>query len=206
MRDSLVCIEHPVQVVGLISDTHGLARSEALSALRDVDLIVHSGDIGKREVLAALEEIAPVIAIKGNNDTGPWVRRLPETKRIEIDRLRCYVVHDANRLDFDPARHGYHVVISGHTHLPAVATRGGVLFVNPGSAGPRRFKLPVAIGKLRLPARSQAPAAATRYSFVIPSERQGKVLSERGEGRAGPRLSARPKKRAVTAEIIELAV
>jgi uncharacterized protein len=138
------------QLIGLISDTHGLVRPQALQALRGVDLIIHSGDIGKPEVLQSLKTIAPLVAIKGNIDRDNWARPLPETKALKIGAIRIYVIHNVNDLDFNPAARVFNVVISGHSHKPSIVTREGVLFVNPGSAGPRRFKLPVALGKLHL--------------------------------------------------------
>ena len=137
-----------IRVIGLISDTHGLIRSEALEALNGVELIVHAGDIGNLEVIAALKAIAPVVAIKGNNDIGNWARPLPDTKLVKSGGTRLYVIHNVNDLDCDPVTRGYQAVVSGHSHKPSIATRDGILFVNPGSAGPRRFKLPIAVGKL----------------------------------------------------------
>jgi putative phosphoesterase len=137
-----------LQVIGLISDTHGLVRPEAIKALQGVDLVVHAGDIGKPEVLNALEAIGPLVAIKGNNDIGAWASILPDTRLVQTGSMKLYVIHNVKELDCEPAAEGYAVVISGHSHKPSVMTRDGVLFVNPGSAGPRRFKLPVAVGKL----------------------------------------------------------
>ena len=137
-----------IRVIGLISDTHGLIRPEAVEALDGVELIIHAGDIGKPEVIAALKAIAPVLAIKGNNDIGNWARPLPDTKLVKSGETQLYVIHNVKDLDRDPAARGYQAVVSGHSHKPSVSTRDGVLFVNPGSAGPRRFKLPVAVGKL----------------------------------------------------------
>lgn len=137
-----------IHVIGLISDTHGLIRPEALESLNGVDLIIHAGDIGKPEVIAALKAIAPVLAIKGNNDIGNWARPLPDTKLVKSGDTQLYVIHNVKDLDCDPVGRGYQAVVSGHSHKPSVATRDGVLFVNPGSAGPRRFKLPIAVGKL----------------------------------------------------------
>ena len=134
--------------IGLISDTHGLVRPEALASLQGSDLLIHAGDIGKPEVLTALKKIAPVIAIKGNNDTGSWARKLPDTRKVAMGTLRLYVIHNLQELSFDPAARGFRVVISGHSHKPAIQTKGDVLFVNPGSAGPRRFKLPICVGRL----------------------------------------------------------
>src|SRR5262245_50484591 len=137
-----------IRVIGLISDTHGLIRSEALEALNGVELIIHAGDIGKPEVIAALKAVAPVLAIKGNNDIGNWARPLPDTKLAKLGDTRLYVIHNVKDLDCDPVARGYQAVVSGHSHKPSIATRDGILFVNPGSAGPRRFKLPIAVGKL----------------------------------------------------------
>lgn len=134
----------------MISDTHGLVRPHALDALRGVDLVIHAGDIGKAEVLDALEPIALLHVIKGNNDRGGWAEKLPDTKTISIGGTKLFLIHDVNDLDFDPSGRGVAVVISGHSHQPSIIERDGVLFVNPGSAGPRRFKLPVAVGKLRI--------------------------------------------------------
>jgi putative phosphoesterase len=141
-------IERKHQRIGLIADTHGLLRPEALAALADSDLLIHAGDIGKPEVVAALKKIAPLVAIKGNNDTDSWARRLPETKKITLGALKLYVIHNVKELSFDPAGRGFRVVISGHSHKPVIQTKDNVLFVNPGSAGPRRFKLPICVGKL----------------------------------------------------------
>lgn len=146
-------LPHSLKLIGLIADTHGLIRPQALDALKGVDLIIHAGDIGKPEVLQSLREIAPLVAIKGNIDKNNWAKALPETKGLTIGEIRVYVIHNVNELDLNPAARGYQVVISGHSHKPSVVTRDGVLFVNPGSAGPRRFKLPVALGKLRVSAR-----------------------------------------------------
>ena len=138
------------RLVGVISDTHGLVRPEALEALRGVALIVHAGDIGGPEVLARLREIAPVTAVRGNNDHGPWADALPETDVVDVDGRLLYVLHDVKTLDLDPAAAGFHAVIAGHSHKPSIDERGGVLFLNPGSAGPRRFSLPVALARLRV--------------------------------------------------------
>jgi putative phosphoesterase len=138
----------------LISDTHGLVRPEALAALKGVELIVHAGDIGKPEVLDALQTIAPVAAIKGNNDRASWARQIPEILDLDIKNpirhTTLRVIHNVHDVKTDPASAGIDVIISGHSHKPAIITRDGVLFVNPGSAGPRRFKLPVTVGLLRL--------------------------------------------------------
>jgi putative phosphoesterase len=138
------------QIVGVISDTHGLVRPEALHALRGSTRIIHAGDIGAAAVLEALSAIAPVTAIRGNNDRDAWARRLPKTTAVEVDRARLYVLHDVHDLDLDPRAAGFAAVIAGHSHRPAIARQGGVLFVNPGSAGPRRFTLPIAVARLSI--------------------------------------------------------
>ena len=135
--------------VGLISDTHGLLRPEALLALKGSELIIHAGDIGKPEVLDSLGALAPVMAIRGNNDRGAWARGIPDILELRINGVNVHVIHNVNEIEDDPAVLGIQAVISGHSHKPAIAKREQVLFVNPGSAGPRRFKLPVAIGKIR---------------------------------------------------------
>jgi putative phosphoesterase len=136
--------------IGLISDTHGLLRPQALDALKGVDRILHAGDIGTPEVLSALAAIAPVTAVRGNNDKGQWTTRIAETEVVTLETLRVYVLHDVKELDIDPAVKGFAAVIAGHSHKPKVEDRNGVLFVNPGSAGPRRFKLPVSVGYLEI--------------------------------------------------------
>ncbi len=133
--------------VGLISDTHGLLRPQAVEALRGVQRIIHAGDIGGPEILAALAALAPVAAVRGNNDHGDWAALLPEELTLNIAGVGVRVVHDVKALQLSA---GVRVVIAGHSHKPGVSERGGVLYVNPGSAGPRRFKLPVAIAYLRI--------------------------------------------------------
>jgi putative phosphoesterase len=137
-------------VIGVLSDTHGLLWPETVRALRGADLLIHAGDIGKPKIIEALSSIASLVAIKGNNDRGPWARNLPEAAIVKIDKVTIFVVHDIKDLTVDPAAAGYRVVISGHSHRPSVLRRNGVLFLNPGSAGPRRFKLPVALARLRI--------------------------------------------------------
>ena len=132
--------------VGLISDTHGLLRPQAVAFLRGSDYIVHAGDIGAPEVLEALSAIAPVTAVRGNNDRDAWARGIPDMAGLEVEKVRICVIHD--RADFEGT--GYHVVVSGHSHKPLIEERDGVLYVNPGSAGPRRFKLPIAVAELRI--------------------------------------------------------
>lgn len=135
--------------VGLISDTHGLLRPEAVDALRGSDLIVHAGDVGDPAILAALGSLAPVRAVRGNNDRGRWAAALPDVDRVQIGGVALHVIHDLAALRLDPAA-GCRVVVTGHSHRPAHDVRDGVHFVNPGSAGPRRFSLPVSVGRLSL--------------------------------------------------------
>jgi putative phosphoesterase len=137
-----------VHTVGVISDTHGLLRPEALAALAGVERIVHAGDIGSPDVLAALERIAPVAAVRGNNDREAWAAGIPETEVVEVGDVSLYVLHDLHELDLDPGAAGFAAVIAGHSHQPRVEERAGVLYLNPGSAGPRRFKLPISVARL----------------------------------------------------------
>jgi len=139
-----------VKRIGLISDTHGLLRMEAMEALRGSELILHAGDVGKPEILEELRKIAPVVAVRGNVDTEPWAKALPETAVAEVGATLIYVLHDVNALDLNPATSGFHIVVSGHSHKPGKTERDGVLYINPGSAGPRRFQLPVTVALLRL--------------------------------------------------------
>jgi putative phosphoesterase len=139
--------------IGVISDTHGLLRPQALRALRGVDAIVHAGDVGAPEVLEGLGAIARVIAVRGNNDRGGWARALPETRTLTIGGARVHVVHDVKELAIDPREAGVNVVIAGHSHKPLVEEREGVLYLNPGSAGPRRFTLPISVAMLTVGAR-----------------------------------------------------
>jgi putative phosphoesterase len=136
--------------LGVIADTHGLMRPEALEALAGSDLILHAGDVGSPSILDALRTIAPVVAIRGNNDKAEWARELAETEVVEAGGHYIYMLHDRNDLDLDPAAAGFRVVVSGHSHRPVQEERRGVLFLNPGSAGPRRFRLPVTLALLRL--------------------------------------------------------
>jgi len=136
--------------VGVISDTHGLLRSEAVAALTGSELIIHSGDIGSLAVLEGLQSIAPVVAIRGNNDKGAWTARLRPCEVIEVGEATLYVVHDLGELDLDPATAGFHAVIAGHSHRPSIEMRKGVLYVNAGSAGPRRFSLPITVARLEV--------------------------------------------------------
>jgi putative phosphoesterase len=143
--------------VGLISDTHGLLRPEALTTLAGADYIIHAGDIGDANILEQLSAIAPVTAVRGNNDKGAWSSRIPETEVLQVGAAMIYVIHDVSALDLDPAAAGFHAVIAGHSHHPSIALRQGVLFINPGSAGPRRFKLPVSVGWLTVSGTSIKP-------------------------------------------------
>ncbi|MBZ5660009.1 MAG: metallophosphatase family protein [Acidobacteriia bacterium] len=136
--------------IGIISDTHGLLREEALLALKGSDLIIHAGDVGDPKIIQSLKSLAPVFAVRGNVDTEPWAQALPETEVIEAGPATIYVLHDVHALDLDPRASGFHIVISGHSHKPARTEHGGVLFLNPGSAGPRRFQLPVTLARLDL--------------------------------------------------------
>ena len=137
-------------IVGIISDTHGLLRSEASNRLRGCDIIIHAGDIGSPDVIDQLELVAPVRAIRGNIDKGAWASAYPHDDVIEIGGKYIYVLHNLAELDLDPAAAGFHVVVSGHSHQPKIENKDGILFVNPGSAGPRRFTLPIAIAKLEI--------------------------------------------------------
>ena len=148
-------------VVGVISDTHGLLRPEALCALRGSDMIIHAGDVGKPEVIDRLGEVAPVHVVCGNIDQGSWAAALPMTELVEVGDHRFFVLHDIAQLDVDPVAAGFAAVVFGHSHRPSIETRNGVLFLNPGSAGPRRFKLPVSIGELLIDGNSVVARLAT---------------------------------------------
>jgi putative phosphoesterase len=140
----------PERHIGIISDTHGLVRPEAIASLRGVDMILHAGDIGASQVLETLSEIAPVVAVRGNNDKGEWAEALPDWEVVEIGSVSIYMLHDLKEIDISPSGAGFQVVVSGHSHKPSLEDRRGVLYVNPGSAGPRRFTLPVSIAELRV--------------------------------------------------------
>lgn len=137
-------------IVGVISDTHGLLRPEAVQALHGSEQIIHAGDIGAPEIIAELKKIAPVTAIRGNVDVQTWARAFPATEIVELAGKTIYVIHDVNTMDLNPAAAGFDVVISGHSHQPKQETKNGVLYLNPGSAGPRRFKLPISVAKLMI--------------------------------------------------------
>src|SRR6185369_2138894 len=136
-------------LAGIISDTHGLLRPEALKALQGVDRILHGGDVGNAEVLEALREIAPVVAVRGNNDKGSWADDLPQWEVAELEGVFVYMIHNLQEMDISPSG-SFQVVVSGHSHKPSVEERRGVLYINPGSAGPRRFSLPITIALLRV--------------------------------------------------------
>ncbi len=136
--------------IGLISDTHGLLRTEAAAFLRGCSRIIHGGDIGGREILDELLGIAPLTVVRGNNDNGDWARAINDTETLDVQDVRLFAIHDLKGLDFDPRERKIRVVVSGHSHKPSIEERHGVLFVNPGSAGPRRFKLPIALGELTI--------------------------------------------------------
>lgn len=134
--------------IGVISDTHGLLRPEALRSLRGSDFIIHAGDVGDPEILTRLRDIAPVTAVRGNIDRGAWARSLPVTDVLEVAGISIYVLHILAELDLKPQAAGFSAVVFGHSHVPKIEFQDQVLFFNPGSAGPRRFKLPVTIGRL----------------------------------------------------------
>jgi len=144
------CYPVPMLRIGLVSDTHGLLRPEVADFLRGCDHIVHGGDICDRSVITSLEALAPVTAVRGNNDRGAWAEGLRESEWVRFDEVLVYAIHDLAQIDVDPAAAGVRVVVSGHSHRPLIDERGGVLFVNPGSAGPRRFSLPISAGELRI--------------------------------------------------------
>lgn len=136
--------------VGLISDTHGLLRPQATAFLQGCDHILHGGDIGGPEILEQLRAVAPVSAVRGNNDTHAWAASLPQTRLLELAGVKLYLIHNLDDLELDPSAAGVQVIVSGHSHRPCVRERGGVIYVNPGSAGPRRFKLPISIAELEI--------------------------------------------------------
>ena len=143
--------------LGIISDTHGLLRPQAMAFLRGSDRILHGGDIGNAEILARLSTIAPVTAVRGNNDDGAWAEAIPETECFEFGGIHVYAVHDLSRLDIEPSAAGIRVVVSGHSHKPMIEQRHGVFFVNPGSAGPRRFKLQISVADISIEGNAISP-------------------------------------------------
>jgi putative phosphoesterase len=142
-----------VKILGLISDTHGLLREEAVRALRGSDLILHAGDVGAPEILETLRTLAPVVAVRGNVDTGEWAQALPLTEAISAGPAMIYMIHILNDLDINPAAGRFQIVVSGHSHKPGQSEKDGVIYINPGSAGPRRFYLPVTVARLDLGVR-----------------------------------------------------
>jgi putative phosphoesterase len=146
-----------VLIIGIISDTHRLLRPQAIARLSGVSHIIHAGDIGRPEVITGLRQIAPVIAVRGNVDTGPWAQHYPCTQTVTLAERTIHVLHDIHELQLDPALCGIEIVISGHSHRSRIQTVGGVLYLNPGSAGPRRFKLPVTLATLRITKRGFEP-------------------------------------------------
>ena len=138
------------RLIGIISDTHGLLRPQVLQAFKGVDLILHAGDIGRPEVLDGLRSVAPVQPIRGNNDSAPWAKQIPETELVRVGAVAIYLIHDLKEMRLKPPPDRVDVVISGHSHRPLIDRRDGVLFLNPGSAGPRRFKLPISIARLTI--------------------------------------------------------
>lgn len=144
-------------LVGVISDTHGLLRPEAVAALKGSDLIIHAGDVGAPDVIDELCKVAPTFVVRGNIDTAHWAGALPATADVEVGGLLFHVLHNIAELDLDPAAVGYAAVVFGHSHQPSIEMREGVLFLNPGSAGPRRFKLPVSIARVRVSGQKLRP-------------------------------------------------
>jgi uncharacterized protein len=162
VRSYLPCDNNGVAAtIGIISDTHTLIRPAALSALANVSLIIHAGDVGKPEVIDALNTLAPVLAIKGNVDRGSWAGGLPITRTVRVEETRIYVLHSRADLKFNAAARGYGAVISGHSHKPGSEFRDGVLYLNPGSAGPQRFRLPVTIARLHVDGHRLQPEIIT---------------------------------------------
>ncbi len=154
--------------IGLISDTHGLLRPEALAFLRGSDHIVHGGDVGHAGLLAQLAALAPLTVVRGNNDREAWAGGIAATERVRLGGIVLYALHDVAELDIDPAAQGVQVVVAGHSHKPGVETRDGVLYVNPGSAGPRRFRLPIAAAELIVEAGVVRPRIVTLDAMPAP--------------------------------------
>lgn len=146
-----------MKTIGVISDTHGVLRPEAVKALHGVDLIIHAGDVGRGDILDVLRQIAPVFAVRGNTDYEEWARALPLTARVQVEQHLIYVLHDVQQLTLTPEAQGFAAVVSGHSHKPAIERKRGVLYLNPGSAGPRRFHLPVSVARIQVKARGLEP-------------------------------------------------
>jgi len=145
-----------VPIVGAISDTHGLLRPEVLKLFKSVDLILHAGDIGDRQILEQLMALAPTIAVRGNNDKGEWARRIPESRQIDVGGISIFMIHDVKEITAS-SHSGVDIILSGHSHKPSIERRDGILYLNPGSAGPRRFKLPVSVARITI-SKSQVTA------------------------------------------------
>jgi putative phosphoesterase len=158
--------------VGIISDTHGLLRPQAVDFLRGSDFIIHAGDICGPTIIEDLARMASVTAVRGNNDAGAWARALKETELVKIGGIYIYVIHDLADLDIDPIAAGVQVVVSGHSHKPAIEHRDGVVFVNPGSAGPRRFKLPISVGELIIAGRAVSARIVELTNVCVASPRR----------------------------------
>ncbi len=150
-------MSEPTLLVGVISDTHGLLRPEAVTALRGSDLIIHAGDIGNADIIDRLSAIAPTVAVRGNTDTGTWAAALPATEIVEAGALLFYVLHNLAELDLDPPSAGFAAVVFGHSHKASIETRHGVLYLNPGAAGPKRFMLPVSVARVVVSGRELRP-------------------------------------------------
>jgi putative phosphoesterase len=146
-----------MKTIGVISDTHGVLRPEAVKALRGVALIIHAGDVGRSDILEALRQIAPVFAVRGNTDYEEWARTLPLTERVQVDQHLLYVLHDVHQLGLNPTDQGIAAVICGHSHKLVIEKKRGVFYLNPGSAGPRRFHLPVSVAVMRVTTRGLEP-------------------------------------------------
>ena len=158
--------------VGLVSDTHGLLRPEAIRFAGDCDYLIHGGDIGSREILDELAAMAPLTVVRGNNDAAAWAAHLPETEIIRVGGVFVYVIHDIGKLAVEPRALGVRVIVSGHSHKPSVAERDGILYVNPGSCGPRRFKLPISVGELVV----DGTEVRARTIELLPSQAGGRAL------------------------------
>ena len=156
-----------MKTIGLISDTHGLLRPEAVRALSGVQHIIHAGDIGGPEILEKLRALAPVDAVRGNHDKGAWASEIPLYLALELEGVSIHVLHDVNEMDVDPQAAGFDVVVSGHSHKPEVTEREGVQFINPGSAGPRRFRLPVTVARLEVTSDEGRIKLATRIIEIL---------------------------------------
>ncbi len=152
-------------IIGLICDTHGLLRPEAVAALGGSDAIIHAGDVGDPALLTELACIAPVSAVRGNIDRGDWAQAVPETEVLEAGGVLIYILHNIDELDLDPAAVGFKVVVTGHSHKPATREKDGVLYINPGSAGPRRFSLPIAVGRLVI---AEGAVSAELIELAVP--------------------------------------